>query len=133
MSTRKVEGLENRGMRTLHMLHSLDVAVTDTASTVRNGFKWADLEHGEEFELCVCTSKLPPGEAPEGAHAVQGIGKTEKLWFGRFREIPAWYLQFEHELRSREYGGLYDSMRKAYGDRFSEGSPVTVVLYQRVA
>jgi hypothetical protein len=108
------------------MLHTLDVAVGDDATTVRNGFKWADLEKGERIKLCVCTRE------PE-THDVQGEGKVERLWFGRFHEIPAWYLQFEHELRSREYGGLYDSMRKAYGSSFGENSPVTVILYERVS
>lgn len=112
-------------MRTLHMLHTLDVAVTDTGSTVRNGFKWADLKKGEVIELCVCTRD------PE-THDVQGKGKVDMLWFGYFRDIPAYLLQFEHEVRSRQYGGLYDSMRKAYGDSFGESSPVTVIVYTRV-
>ena len=123
MSTRKVQG---GPPRTLHMLHSLDRAVGDTATTVRNGFKWADLRKGDVIELCVCTRD------PE-THDVQGKGKIEQVWFGRFREIPAYWLQFEHEVRSREYGGLYDSMRYAYGDSFGESSPVTVIMYQRVA
>jgi hypothetical protein len=115
------------------MLHSLDVAVGDDATTVRNGFKWADLEQGEHIELCVCkqVEGMLDGTIDE-IHDVQGEGKVERLWFGRFHQIPAWYLQFEHELRSREYGGLYDSMRKAYGNDFGENSPVTVILYERV-
>jgi len=108
------------------MLHSLDVAAGDTGSTVRLGFKWADLKKGEIIELCVCTRD------PE-THDVQGKGKVEQLWFGYFREIPAYLISFEHELRSRVYWGLYDSMRFAYGDEFGEWSPVTVIIYDRTA
>ena len=122
------------------MLHSLDVAVTDTGSTVRSGFKWADLKRGEVFELCVCTrERVGTGtENPTGAddytetHDVQGKGKVEFLWFGYFKDIPAKLLSYEHELRSREYWGLFDSMRKAYGTDFGESSPVTVIVYERV-
>jgi len=110
--------------RTLHMLHTLDADVGSPASTVRNGFKWADAGLDEELELCVCTRD------PE-THDVQGTGTVLETWFGRFCDIPARYLRFEHEIRSREYNGLLDSMRKAYGGEFSENSPVTVLVYRR--
>lgn len=108
------------------MLHELEVAAGDYGSTVRSGFKWADLKRDEEIELCVCTRD------PE-THDVQGRGRVERLWFGYFRDVPAYLLSFEHELRSREYWGLYDSMRKAYGSGFGEHSPVTVILYERTS
>lgn len=111
-------------MRTLHMLHSLDANVGAVASTVRNGFKWADLGRYEAIALCVCTRD------PE-THDVQGQGYVTDLWFGRFQDIPARLLRFEHEERSREYNGLLASMRKAYGRGFSERAPVTVVVYRR--
>jgi len=124
-------------MRTLHMLHKLEVAPGDTGSTVRNGFKWADLKKGEYIELCVCTpvstneaNGLPVDFNAE--HNVEGRGIVDKLWFGYFRDIPAWYISFEHELRSRIYWGLFDSMRYAYGRDFGEHSPVTVILYTRI-
>jgi hypothetical protein len=107
------------------MLHSLDAEVGANASTVRNGFKWADLADGEHIELCVCTRD------PE-THDVQGEGVVWELWFGRFHDIPAMLLEYEHEERSRRYAGLFASMRKAYGEDFSEDSPVTVVVYRRV-
>ena len=123
MSTHKRIGLES-GVKTLHMLHTLDTAAGDNATTVRLGFKWADLKPGEELFLCVCERE------PE-THSVQGKGKVEGVWVGKFREIPAYLLQFEHFKPAREYRGLYDSMRKAYGDAFGEWSFVTVVMYQR--
>jgi len=82
------------------------------------------LRRGEYFDLCVCTRE------PE-THDVQGVGQTEDIWVGKFREIPAYLLQFEHEKRSREYGGLYLSMRKAYPLDFNEASFVTVPMYTR--
>ena len=112
-------------MRTLHMLHLLDADLGATASTVRNGFKWADLEPSEHIELCVCTRD------PE-THDVQGEGVVLTLWFGYFKDIPAKLLSYEHEVRSRLYSGLLDSMRKAYGDTFNEVSPVTVIIYKRI-
>ena len=113
-------------MRTMHMLHSLDVEPSQNGSTVRKGFKWADLIEGELLELCVCTKD------PE-THDVQGTGYVWELWFGRFEDIPARLLRWEHELRSREYNGLLASMRHAYGRDFSESDPVTVVLYRRIS
>ena len=112
-------------MRTLHMLHTLDVEIGKIASTVRNGFKWADLKTGERLELCVC---LP---TPQD-HNIAGEGVVVNLWFGRFQDIPAKLIANEHEVRSRTYKGLLDSMKKAYGDSFHEFSPVTVVVYERV-
>jgi len=121
-------------MRTLHMLHSLDVEPLHMASMVRNGFKWADLQYGEKIELCVCTrgEGMVDGTISE-THDVQGIGSVRELWFGRFQDIPARLLRWEHEERSREYNGLFESMRKAYGEEFGERNPVVVLTYYRVS
>ena len=132
MSTKKVIGMEGGGMRTLHMLHPLEVAVGDDASTVRLGFKWADLKRGDEIELCTCKSDDPYGPDQEEEHVVRGIGRVQDIWFGFFSDIPAKAIAIEHERRSREYWGLYDSMRKAYGSEFGEWSPVVVVKYARM-
>lgn len=110
-------------MRTLHMLHTLDVNFGEITSTVRNGFKWADLAQDEQIELCVCLN---------GGHEVKGLGVVKDLWFGRFKDIPARLIRNEHEVRSRSYDGLLDSMQYAYGDKFTEESPVTVVVYGRI-
>jgi hypothetical protein len=113
-------------MRTLHMLHPLEVGVSELTSTVRNGFKWADLKDGEEIELCVCTRD------PE-THSVEGIGVVNNLWFGRFEDVPSRLISNEHEISSRTYKGLFTSMRKAYGSSFDEDSPVTVIEYWRAS
>lgn len=110
------------------MLHTLDAQVGEYTSTVRNGFKWADLKEGEQIELCVCTRV----DESFSIHEPSGIGQVHLLWFGRFKDIPARWIANEHEVRSRMYGGLLDSMKKAYGENFDEESPVTVVNYLRV-
>jgi hypothetical protein len=108
------------------MLHTLDVNVGDEGSTVRNGFKWADLKPSELIELCVC---LP---TPEDHH-IQGTAQIVSTWFGRFQDIPARLINKEHEVRSRQYSGLFASMQHAYGDSFTEDSPVTVITYKRIS
>ena len=111
-------------MRVLHMLHKLDVSVGEETSTVRNGFKWADLKIGEEIELCVCYP------TPQDHHIV-GVGAITNLWFGYFSDVPSRLIANEHEIRSRSYFGLLESMRKAYPG-FTEFNPVTVVSYERI-
>jgi len=106
------------------MLHSLDVGVGQVGSTVRLGGKWADLEPDDQLELCVCTRD------PE-SHDVQGMGVVLDLWLGRFIDIPARLLKYEHEERSREYDSLYDSMAFAYGDKFDPSKAVVVIIYVR--
>jgi hypothetical protein len=108
------------------MLHSLDVGRGDIGSTVRRGFKWADLKWGETILLCVCTRD------PE-THDVQGSGKVTEVWVGQFADIPARYLEFEHETQSRLYSGLLESMEHAYGEDFDELEYVTVLTYRRDA
>src|SRR5258708_20229372 len=117
-------------MRVLHMLHSLDVEPGNSGSTVRKGPKWSDAM-GQDLALCVCTHRQTDTYAcPE--EDIQGHGKVFGVWYGKFVDIPARYLQIEHVVRSRQYIGLLDSMRKAYGDSFSEQDEVTVLLYNRI-
>ena len=64
---------------------------------------------------------------------IQGTGAVYDTWVGRFFDIPARLLQWEHEERSRSYLGLRDSMGKAYPDAFAENSYVTLVMYKRTS
>lgn len=116
-------------MRTLHMLHSLDCAVGCLGSTVRKGNKWADAM-GLTLELCVCTPYLEAGDETTD-HEIQGHGIVTDIWSGLFKDVPARYLEHEHEVRSRQYSGLLDSMRKAYGPEFSETDQVVILIYFR--
>jgi hypothetical protein len=121
-------------MRTLHNLHALDIKVGQVGSTVRLGGKWADLDTDDQFELCVCTKDPEaPDDVARQTHDVQGMGVVLDLWFGRFLDIPARLLKYEHEERSREYDGLQDSMVNAYGDAFDPTRAVVVIIYSRQA
>lgn len=112
------------------MLHTLDIAVGEQGSTVRRGFKWAELRSEDMIELCVCSPAQNDLTPP---HTVVGTGQVTYVWVGRFIDVPASLLSYEHELRSREYNGLLASMRKAYGEGFLETEYVTVILYRRVS
>ena len=131
--------------RIMHMLHTLDAKVGEEASTVRLGIKWATVEYGDRLALCVCTDRcegmvggqIDPVECGVAGSCknctICGEGSVEDVWVGRFQDIPARVLRNAHEVRSREYYGLLDSMTKAYGDAFDddEGKLVTVVEYYR--
>lgn len=108
-------------MRTLHMLHSLDIAPGDFGSTVRLGDKWANALN-EHIELCVCVPNCH----------VAGHGRVIEVYQCKFIDVPARLIQFEHELESRLYSGLYDSMKRAYDDKFDHMSDVTVLVYKRL-
>lgn len=62
---------------------------------------------------------------------VRGTGAVYDVWVGRFFDLPARLLAYEHEKRSRDYAGLKTSMGRAYPDEFTEASFVTVLLYRR--
>jgi len=123
-------------MRTLHMLHSLDCAVGEHGSTVRKGNKWADA-FGLTIELCVCNRIACTEEGPVPfligvpTHKIEGHGLVTDIWSGLFKDVPARYLEHEHEIRSRQYLGLLDSMRKAYGPDFGENEQVVILTYLR--
>jgi len=167
-------GYDLANLRVLHSQHPLQSDPADVSSTVRLGFKWAEIPVGQGLFLCTCTKKcldtehcgrtffdqviVQVGENPghrvdiampwsDGTGSgdlvvfevwccpnceVVGTGSTMDVWVGRFYDIPARLLQYEHETRSRSYAGLRKSMGKAYPDEFTEGSFVTLVLYRRV-
>lgn len=119
-------------MRTMHMLHELEAEVGKSAVTVRLGSKWAD-SLASDLELCVCRPE-PDMFNPEFPvnHTIEGHGVVEYIWTGKFLDVPARLIRFEHEISSRCYDGLYHSMKRAYGDNFHASSEVTVVCYRRI-
>jgi len=116
-------------MRTLHNLHTVDVGPGEIGVTARNGTKWSNSEDGErnsiheEIVLCECLNN---------EHKVVGSAIIEQVWLGQFQDIPAKFIEQEHELSSRYYTGLLSSMRRAYGEDFSENSPITILAYRRI-
>lgn len=130
---------QDHSAKVMHMLHDLDLEVNQIGTTVRNGLKWR-VDKGTELLLCVCTDRCLTSICNEAwsedvcgnCHRV-GRGQVLSTWTGKFRDIPARLIENEHEIRSRLYSGLYDSMEKAYGDSFRGGATVTVVEYVRTA
>lgn len=122
-------------MRTMHMLHELEAPVGTSAVTVRLGPKWAD-SLAQDIELCVCRTLCLQVEGLTAdmrtVHTIEGHGVVEHIWTGKFLDIPARLIQIEHEIASRQYDGLYLSMKRAYGEQFHASSDVTVVTYRRL-
>lgn len=108
-------------MKKLHMLHTLDTNVGELGVTIRRGLKWYN-DDNEFLELCVCVPKCE----------IKGVGKVEFREKFLFKDIPARYLEYEHESRSRLYSGCLESMKKAYGENFTEDTEVTVLGYTRI-
>lgn len=173
------DGFDLGALKVMHMLHELESKPEDVSSTVRLGFKWAEIGEGQGLFLCVCSAQclepqdcgrlffdkvvenqglhdgfaagreqifeLPLPDTEDGTQALvfslwvcnncelRGTGAVFDTWVGRFFDIPARLLQFEHEERSRSYLGLRKSMGKAYPDAFAENSYVTLLLYKRAS
>lgn len=121
-------------MPTIHMLHMLDTNVGEVGVTVRLGLKWNNLVNiGDWVALCVCMRHSPDHSSVlNETHYLTGIGKVVELWTGAFTNIPARLIEQEHEMSSRNYSGLFDSMKRAYGTAFNADSVVTIVAYERV-
>jgi hypothetical protein len=91
---------------------------------VKVPLKWLTAKDGTPLTLAIwCCANC----------SVKGSGSVEATWVGRFHDIPARLLRMEHEVRSRAYDGLFESMQKAYGKGFGEANYVTVVLYRRAS
>jgi len=121
------------------MRHQLDLATGEVGATVRRGRKWhrllEDFRRGEglgvvharmPISLCVCSTD---GEQ----HNIVGQGLVQDAYLTQFRNIPARMIRNEHENASRSYDGLLASMRRGYGDNFSEDELITVLVYLRTA
>lgn len=122
------------------MLHELEVEPDAYGSTVRLGDKWAKAVDGDLLILCVCSEPCKDPASCDDPQDKQcavckrtGVGRVKYSWSGPFASIPAALLEYEHEERSRTYGGLFQSMRKAYGKKFDEESAIIVVVYERLA
>ena len=109
----------------LDNLHTIDIGVGETGVTVRRGDKWFNrVSGGTSIQL---------QETLEGKSEVVGSGRVKDVWLGRFVGVPASLIEIEHEESSRTYSGLLASMRRAYGEEFSENDVVTVFSYERTS
>lgn len=111
----------------LHMLHSLDAEPGNPASTVRLGDKWSYATAiDKKLKLCVCEAQcLDPDKCGKDVDntscdncTIEGEGQVTSTWTGKFYNIPARLIEYEHEVRSRSYSGLLASMKFAYGEKF---------------
>lgn len=113
-------------MKTLHMLHSFELEVGSIVVTVRRGIKWANSQKGDELELCVC-------EGQPIQHNVVGKGIVQSAEIYRFCDLPWKVFYTEHEIAAKTYGGLLNSMKRAYGYDFNEKEIVTALFYKRIS
>ena len=119
--------------------HDFEVAVGDAGVTVRLGAKWQAAATGEVVELWLCDEPHDgdcPIELPDADRAPlcdqRGHGKILGWWTGAFTDLPVSLRLIEHEMMARTSKGLYDSMRRAYGDAFGSDSIVTALIYARI-
>jgi hypothetical protein len=121
---------EIRNMKpVLDNLHKIDTKVGETGTTIRKGTKWYDRVQVMDVIDLQETIYRDHG-ARLGSTIVGEAVITGKLYL-HFEDVPAKYIENEHEESSRVYSGLLASMRRAYGDDFSEKSLVTVLIYER--
>ena len=92
-----------------------------TQSTCRLGEKWNErLEVGDMIQL------LPTkGNAPSDAD----VGLVTGLAYQRFDELPAAWLEMEHDPTCRTHSGLAEEMDSIYGDDFHRQAMCTMVLF----
>lgn len=115
---------EKQAPMRLAAVHKFNVLEGSNYTTVRRGLRWAESEVGDPVELVI------QDPVNREAFAVIGMGSILSLEvIDKFRDIPARCLEQEHELSSRTYSGLIESMRRAYGSVFDENDTVTVVTY----
>jgi hypothetical protein len=91
--------------------------------TVRLGSKWNAYYYGnrsvDTFKVELATSE---GETI-------GHGKIEYVELRYFTDIPPTILELEHDPACRNLRGLYDELKKAYGETFTVRSTVSVVYF----
>ena len=109
-------------MATLHSIHPYDCLVGARAVTVRRGNKWYFDDDGN-LNLCHCRK--------DDDHVIVGHGRVLTRTLISFSSLTDHMLVDEHEESSRTVAGVLASMRRAYGDDFSEDERVTILAYWR--
>jgi len=113
----------------LDNLHKIDTKVGEKGVTIRLGIKWYNrVRKGDIIDL----QETIVGDT-DTIQTIAGEGKITGKVYTTFKDIPARYVEKEHEEKSRVYSGLFESMKKAYGDEFDENSLVTVLFYERIS
>ena len=111
-----------------HVLHNRHPVVSrsdagsDTLYTVRSGSKWFE-RNPRQLTLCECSDDGT-------AHYERDTVVVVYCQICEFRNIPLSAIEYEHDIQSRSYASLLQTMRQVYGDAFTEHSPVTVIGYR---
>ncbi len=109
-------------MQTIHFLDKNQPEVGQEATTCRKGLKWYNgVNVDDEVNLVL---------DPDGTNLGRAV--IAKLWFGWFRQVPAIFLEIEHDLTCRTYSGLFAGMQAAY-DGFKDTDLATVIQYKRLS
>ena len=85
-------------------------------STVRLGTRYVELD--ENLEL------YKTGEEEPVAY-----GMVTKYLVCNFNNLTDEDIMYQHDEETMNYDGLYKAMERAYGDKFSEDSVVTVIYF----
>lgn len=114
----------------LMAIHPFDTKPGDLGVTVRRGSKWHDIV--DEYGIGT-TCELVQTTTEDREHGITvGHGSLLSAQVMKFKDIPASFIQYEHEESSRLYDGLLASMRRAYGVGFAQTDEVSVVVYRRI-
>ncbi len=109
-------------MQSIHFLDKNQPDVGQEATTCRKGLRWYNQVNVDDEVNLV----LDPGGA------VFGRAVVTRLWFGWFRQVPAIFLESEHDPACRTYTGLFARMQAAY-DGFKDTDLATVIQYKRLS
>jgi hypothetical protein len=118
-------------METLHNRHQLDIGHGGLGVTVRRGLKWFErVKPGDILAVCYCRPYLS-NTSGELVHSIAYQARLLSIWTGTFMNLPARWIENEHEWAARMYSGLLESMQRVYED-FEESEIVTALLYRRL-
>lgn len=124
-----IEVAQDSGLKVLHTVNltdTMDNPVGELRSTVRLGRKWLDAEPGERVLLTL-------GRNNHDRHPF-GEAVIERIEYLPFDTLTQRHIETNHNTLSRDRLHLVmDAMYRAYGDKFSADSPVTVIFYRRIS
>ena len=116
-------------MKQLHTITTpdlFDAPRGSVRSTTRLGAKWRDVEIGEEIELTI-----GPTDQDRNVIGKAVIVRVDYLGFDRL--VRRSHIATNHSRNSRKSPALASAMMRAYGEKFTPTSPVSVVFYRRLS
>ncbi len=119
----------------LDTLHRIDTKVGEEGITIRLGMKWYN--RVQIKDVIYLQESLFRENGANGKPILESTIVGEATVKGKvyvtFEDVPARYIENEHEESSRVYSGLLASMKRAYGEKFTEKDLVTVLIYKRIS